>query len=105
VDHHLGSGHGVEVGRGGLVLMGADPGTQHLVHLGVVAAHDPGEVGEVGGGGDDQGGTVATTSTCLLAATATRAQGEGPDEETHETDPPPSGVRHSDTLHKNRSYS
>jgi hypothetical protein len=85
--------------------MRADPGTQHLVHRGVVAAHDPGEVGQVGGGGDDQGGTVVTTSTCLLAATATCAQRERSDEETDESDPPPSGGRHPATLYENCSYS
>ena len=51
LDDDVGAGQGIQVGRGGLVVVGVDVGLEHAVDVDAVTADDPGEVGDLGGGG------------------------------------------------------
>ena len=59
---HVGSGEGVEVGRGRFEVVGVDVGAQESVDLHVVAAQDAGEVGELGGRGHHEWSTTGARS-------------------------------------------
>jgi hypothetical protein len=53
LDDQVSSGDGLDIGRGGLVVMGVQVGLEQAGHPDPVAADVSREVGHLGGGGND----------------------------------------------------